>query len=180
MLGRLFHGLLVAAAVILGAAPSPARATGADEKQISASLGFVLAGGGDSARPGIQAGVEATMGLTDTWAGRAALSNSWQPEAPSARPGHVTAVSLGATYSLDVVRWVPFVDLGFSLVDLRGDGTSSQRLGPQVGLGVEYLLSRRWTLAALARFDTFALRLRGSGSPHPWLACAALRIGRVF
>jgi hypothetical protein len=169
MLGRLFHGLLVAAAVILGAAPSPARATGADEKQISASLGFVLAGGGDSARPGIQAGVEATMGLTDTWAGRAALSNSWQPEAPSARPGHVTAVSLGATYSL-----------GFSLVDLRGDGTSSQRLGPQVGLGVEYLLSRRWTLAALARFDTFALRLRGSGSPHPWLACAALRIGRVF
>jgi hypothetical protein len=53
-------------------------------------------------------------------------------------------------------------------------------LGPQVGLGAEYLLSRRWTLAALANFDYFVLRLRGPGGAHPWLACAALRIGRVF
>jgi len=80
----------------------------------------------------------------------------------------VTALSLGATYSLDVVRWVPFVDLGLSLADLRGGGASSQRLGPQVGLGAEYLLSDRWTLAALARFDFFALRLAGSGGAHPW------------
>jgi hypothetical protein len=87
---------------------------------------------------------------------------------------------LGATYSLDVVRWVPFVDLGFSLADLRGGGASSQRMGPQVGLGAEYLLSRRWTLAALARFDFFALRLSGHGSAYPWWACAGLRVGRVF
>jgi hypothetical protein len=49
-----------------------------------------------------------------------------------------------------------------------------------VGIGAEYLLSRRWTLAALARFDFFALRLAGSGGAHPWWACAGFRIGRVF
>ena len=180
MPGRLFHGLLIADVVILCAAPFPARATGPGEKQIAASVGFALAGGDDSAQPGMQAGVEATMGFTDAWAGRAAVSSSWQPEPASGGPGHVTALSLGATFSLDVVRWVPFADLGFSLADLRGDGASSQRLGPQVGLGAEYLLSRRWTLAALARFDYLALRLRGPAGSHPWWACASIRLGRVF
>ena len=180
MPGRLFHGLLIADVVILCAAPCPARATGPGEKEIFASVGFALAGGDDKARPGMQAGVEGALGFTDAWAGRATVSSSWLPEPAPGSPGHVTAVSLGATFSLDVVRWVPFLDLGVSLADLRGDGASSQRLGPQVGLGAEYLLSRRWTLAALARFDYFALRLRGPGGTHPWSACASLRLGRVF
>jgi len=180
MPGRIFRGLLMATLVIPCAAPGPARATGPGEKQISASLGLALAGTDDSARPGMQAGVEAMMGFTDSWAGRAAVGSSWQPKTGSGDPAHVTAASLGMTYSLDVVRWVPFLDLGVSLADLRGDGASSQRLGPQVGLGAEYLLSRRWTLAALARFDYFALRLRGPGGTQPWWACAGLRIGRVF
>jgi hypothetical protein len=170
----------MAGVAILCATPYPARATGPGEKQVSASVGFALAGGGDNASPGMQVGVEATLGVTDAWAGRAAVSSSWQADPASGGPGHVTAVSLGATFSLDVVRWVPFGDVGFSLADLRGDGASSQRLGPQIGLGVEYLLSRRWTLAALARFDYFALRLRGPGGTHPWWGCASLRIGRVF
>jgi hypothetical protein len=128
----------------------------------------------------MQASIDAAIGFTDTWAGRGAVSSSWQPQAGSDGPHYVTAISLGAVYSLDVVRWVPFLDLGFSLADLRGNRTSSQRLGPQAGLGVEYQLSRRWTLAALARFDYFALRLAGPGGTHPWWACAGLRLGRVF
>jgi hypothetical protein len=180
MLGRPILGLLTVNLVILCAAPRPAQAAGAGEKQASGALGFALAGADDHARPGMQAGVEAMMGFTDAWAGRAAVSGSWQPDSAGSSPRHVTAVSLGATYSLDVVRWVPFVDLGLSLADLRGGGASSQRLGPQVGIGAEYLLSRRWTLAALVRFEFFALRLAGSGGAHPWWACVGFRIGRVF
>jgi hypothetical protein len=180
MLGRPFLGLLIVTLAILCALPCPVHAAGSGEKQVSASLGFAVAGGDDTARPGMQAGVEAMIGVTDAWAGRAAVSGSWQPDSASGSPRHVTALSLGATYSLDVVRWVPFVDLGFSLADLRGGGASSQRLGPQVGMGVEYLLSRRWTLAALAHFDFFALRLGGSGGAYPWWVCAGLRVGRVF
>jgi hypothetical protein len=178
MPGHPFQGLLLANLAILGAISCPAHATGPGEKQVAASVGFALAGDDDGAHPGMQASIEAAMGLTDAWAGRAAVSSSWQ--AASGGPRYVTEVSLGAGYSLDVVRWVPFLDLGFSLADLRGNGASSQRLGPQVGLGVEYQLSRRWTIAALAHFDYFALRLAGSSDTHPWWARAALRIGRVF
>ena len=180
MLVHPFQGRLLANLAILGAISGPAYAAGMGEKQVAASVGFALAGGDDSERPGMQAGVEASFGFSDAWAGRMAVSSSWQPEPASSSPRQVTALSLGTVYALDVVRWVPFLDLGFSLADLRGDGASSQRLGPQVGLGAEYLLSRRWTLAALASFDYFVLRLRGPGGAHPWLACAALRIGRVF
>ena len=180
MLSRPIRGLLTVNLLILCATSCPAQAAGEGEKQVSGALGFALAGGDDHARSGMQAGVEAMMGFTDAWAGRAAVSGSWQPDSAGGGPRHVTAMSLGATYSLDIVRWVPFVDLGFSLADLRGGGASSQRLGPQVGIGAEYLLSRRWTLAALARFDFFALRLAGSGGAHPWWACAGFRIGRVF
>ena len=178
MPGHPFQGLLLANLAILGAISCPAHATGPGEKQVAASVGFALAGSDDSAHPGMQASVEAAIGFTDAWAGRGTVSSSWQ--AASGGPRHVTAISLGTVYSLDVVRWVPFLDLGFSLADLRGNGASSQRLGPQVGLGVEYQLSRRWTLAALARFDYFAFRLAGPGGTYPWWACAALRIGRVF
>ena len=177
MPGRLFDVLLIADLVISGAASCPAQAAGAGETQVAPSLGFALAGGDDSGHPGMQAGVESTFGFSDAWAGRMAVASSWHP---SGSPRHVTALSLGAVLSLDVVRLVPFLNLGFSLADLRGDGASSQRLGPQVGLGVEYLLSPRWTLAALASFDYFVLRLRGPGGVHPWWACAALRVGRVF
>jgi hypothetical protein len=180
MPGQSFQGLLIANFAILAAISCPAHATDSGEKQVAAAVGFAMAGGENGTRPGMQASVEAALGFTDAWAGRVTVSSSWQPEAGSRGPHHVTALSLGTVYSLDVVRWVPFLDLGFSLADLRGNGASSQRLGPQAGLGVEYQLSRRWTLAALVRFDYFALRLRGPGGTQPWLACAALRVGRVF
>jgi len=180
MLVHPFQGRLLANLAILGAISGPAYAAGTGEKQVAASVGFALVGSDASARPGMQASVEAAIGFSDAWAGNVVASSSWQPESASGGPRHLTAVSLGAVYSLDAVRWVPFLDLGFSLADLRGNGASSQHLGPRAGLGVEYQLSRRWTLAALMRFDYFALRLAGPGSTHHWWACAALRIGRVF
>jgi len=180
MLARPFYAMPMAGLVILWVAPGRAHATGAGEKQVAAGLGFALAGDGDTARSGMQAGVEAAIGLTDTWAARGAVSLSWQPGHASDGPRELTTVDLGATYSLDVVRWVPFLDLGLSLADLRGGRDSAQRLGPQVGLGAEYLLSRRWTLAAFARFDYLAVRLAGPGGSQPWLACAGLRLGWMF
>lgn len=180
MPGRRLQGLLMANFAILWVASCPAHAAGQGEKQMSASVGFALAGDGARARSGIQAGIEAAMGLTDAWAGRAAVTTSWQPAQLPAGLRHVTALSLGLTYALDAVRWIPFVDMGLTVADLRGNGASSQRLGPQVGIGVEYLLSRRWALAALARFDYFALRLNEAGGTRPWWTCAGLRLGRVF
>jgi hypothetical protein len=177
MLTRRFCALLMASHVIFCFLSAPAWGAGVDEKQISASLALAVRG---SLRSGVQASIEAAMGLSDSWAARGGASFVWLPKQASAGADRVTTLSLGATYSFDVLRWVPFLDLGISLADRRGDGVSVQSLGPEAGLGVEFLLSRRWTLALLARFDYLALRLHGPGGSSPWLGCAGLRLGRVF
>lgn len=171
---------LLPALVALCALPGVAMATGEGEKQVAADLGMALAGGDGKAHPGAQVGAEAALGLTDTWSGHAGASYAFLPSQPAGGLRHLTTLSLGATYSLDVVRWVPFLDLGISVADLRGSSAGSQYLGPQVGLGADYLLSRGWSLGALARFDYLVLRLHGSGSSRPWLTTIGLRLGRIF
>jgi hypothetical protein len=178
MLLHACRGLPAAVLVVVCAAPCPASAVGAGEKQVAGSVGWDMAGSGETARSGLQASVEIGLGLSDSWAGRGGVSMAWQP-GHAGGLSQVTTIQLGMTYSLDVVRWVPFVELGISLADLRGDGASSQRLGPQVEAGIEYLLSRRWTLAAFGRFDYLALGLSGSAG-HPWLVASGLRLGWLF
>lgn len=171
---------LLPALIAFFALPGAAMATGEGEKQVAADLGMALAGGDDKAHPGVQFGVEATKGLTDAWAAHAGASYAFLPGQPADGLRHLTTLSLGATYSLDVLRWVPFLDLGVSVADLRGGSASSQYLGPRVGAGADYLLSRGWSLGALARFDYLALRLHGSGSSRPWLTTIGVRLGRIF
>jgi hypothetical protein len=171
---------LLAALVAIFAFAATAQATGEGEKQVAADLGFALSGTGKKAHPGVQVGAEAALGLTDSWAGHAEARYALLPGQPAGSPRHLTTVTLGATYSLDVLRWVPFVDLGLGVADLRGASAGSQYLGPQVGLGADYLLSRGWSLAALARFDYLALRLHGPGDSRPWLTTIGLRLGRFF
>jgi hypothetical protein len=171
---------LLPALIALCALPGAALATGEGEKQVAADLGFALAGVDGKARTGVQVGVEVTKGLTDSWAGHVGVSYALLPGPSPYRLHHLTSVALGATYSLDVLRWVPFVDLGLSVADLRDGSGGSQYLGPQLGLGADYLLSRGWSLAALARFDYLVLRLHGPGDPRPWLTTIGVRLGRAF
>jgi hypothetical protein len=167
------------ALIVLCAFSGVAMAAGEGEKQVAASLGFAMADVEGKARTGVQVGVEATKGLTDSWAGHVGVSYALLPGPPPYRLHHLTTVALGATYSLDVLRWVPFLDLGLSVADLRSSADGSQYLGPQVGLGVDYLLTRGWSLAALAHFDYLAVRLHGSGDSRPWLTTIGLRLGRT-
>ena len=180
MLARPFCLFLMAWCGIFCASTDPAHAIGIDERQVSLSLGETLGGGRGTSRAGVQAGMEAAIGLSDSWAARGGARFAWQPTQAYTGSTQVSALSLGATYSLDIVRWVPFLDLGVSLADWRGNGISLQSLGPQAGLGVELLLSRRWTLATLARLDYLVLRLSGPAGAHPWLGWIGLRLGRVF
>lgn len=171
---------LLSALMALCALSRVALATGEGEKQVAASLGFALAGVEGKARAGAQVGVEATRGLTDSWAAHVGVSYALLPGAAPYRLHHLTTVALGATYSVDVLRWVPFLDLGLGVADLRSSAGGSQYLGPQLGLGVDYLLTRGWSFAALARFDYLVLRLHGWDDPRPWLATIGVRLGRIF
>jgi hypothetical protein len=171
---------VLAALVAVCALPGPALAAGEGEKQAGFGVGSALVGAGQEVHAGIRAEAEAALGLTDSWAGRAGASYAFLPDLPAGSQRHLTTLSLGATYSLDVLRWIPFVDLGLTLADLRGGSANSQYMGPQVGVGVDYLLKRGWSLAALARFDYLALRLHGAGESRPWVTTIGFRLGRIF
>jgi hypothetical protein len=165
---------------VAGMAPAPAGAVGEGERQVSLGLGFALAADG-GARPGMQAGLEGALGLSDAWAARLGADCSFHPGSASEPRRRFTTATLGATYALDVVRVVPFADVGLTFADLRTSGADSrQRLGPQVGIGAEYLLSRHWSLAALARFEYLGLRLAGASEPRPLRLLAGIRMGRGF
>lgn len=148
---------------------------GADEWQASAAAGVVVSSPGAGERTtGVGAGLEIARGITDSWAARAEIAGSARSLAGAA----------GITLAIDVVRVIPFLDLGLAAAAQEGptDGTRGD-LGLQGGAGVEYLLTRRWALAALARFHYLPIELGGSRPPDgatPWLLTAGLRLGRVF
>ncbi len=170
--------VLTGAMAVLGA--RKAGAVGEGERQLSGLVGFALAEDG-AARPGVQGAVEGALGLSEAWAARATFSVSLHPASGSQPHRQFSALTLGFTYAFDVLRLVPFVDLGLTVADVRTGGADSrQRLGPQGGLGLEYLLSRRWAVAALARAEYLGLRLGGASEPQPWLVIAGVRLGWIF
>lgn len=165
-----------------------AHAVGEDERQIALTAGYARVTT-DGRRPaGLAAGLEGQYGLSDTWSARLGLALSLHPvDEDALRPGGlVRAVSVvaGVTYAVDVLRLIPFVDLGFGLLDVGGDVASYRRdMGFELGVGAEYLLSPKWTLAALARYCYLPLQLRSVPPPFeqtPWRLLLALRLGWLF
>ncbi len=111
-------------------------------------------------------------------AGRADRVVSDRRPSPSA---HVTAEAAGLTLAADVLNLVPFADMGIAVADIRGGGlATSWRMGGQLGLGIDYLLSRHLVTSLLARVDYFPFRLAGGHDAHPTQASLALYLGRAF
>jgi hypothetical protein len=142
-------------------------------------------------RPGFQAGAEARLGLAPAWALRGAVHHSAHPDwgavaVSSPRPiGTIraTTAALGLVYAWDVLRVVPFGELGLAVSRLGGGvrqpGTF---LGPQLGAGASYLLDRRWALAGVLRYQHLGLAL-GDGyalADAPSMLAAVLRLERYF
>lgn len=160
--------------------PASARALGQGEATLSAGGGLAVLFQGQS-RVGAEGELRLVRGVSDAWSLRLGL----QAAAAHASGEHGTATLLsqaaGVTWALDVVNWVPFVDLGIALADVRGGGNpASQRLGPQGGLGVDYLVSRHALISLLGRVDYFPIRLAGAESPRPIQVSVMLHLGRTF
>jgi hypothetical protein len=172
--------VLVLTSALLATGTRRADAVGEGERQLAGTLGFAITRDG-ATRPGVQGAVEGALGISDSWAAHAALDSSIHP-GTDVQPRRVfTALTLGFTYAFDVLRFVPFLDLGLTVADVRASGRDArQKLGPQAGIGVEYLLSRHWTLAGLGRVEYLGLRLAGDTEPQPWRLVAGVRLGRVF
>jgi outer membrane protein W len=67
--------------------------------------------------------------------------------------------SAGIMYSLDIVRIVPYFEasLGVLGVTTRAAGTvkNEVNVGAEIGLGADYMLSRRWAVGVALRYHAF-------------------------
>jgi hypothetical protein len=179
--------LPLAALLAAGLAALPAVAA-EREWQAAGSLDAALARADGRWTAGGGFGLEGRYGLTDAFAARAELDGSWHPtSADGGRPGgtvRVGGLTAGLGWALDVLRFVPFAELGLALQALGG-AVAERRvdLGLEAGAGLEYLLDRRWSLGLALRARWLPVRLAGDdgafgGTP----AClrAALRLGYAF
>jgi hypothetical protein len=160
--------------------PFSAAAVGQDESSLQAGAGWAVAHQGES-RSGVEGEFRIVRGLTDAWSARLGLQGAVLPGSEGRKTGTIISQAAGVTWAFDVVNWVPFIDLGVVLADVRGNGHgASQRLGGQAGVGVDYLLSRHTFVSLLGRVDYFPLRLAGTDGPRPSLLSFVLHLGRTF
>jgi hypothetical protein len=99
--------------------------------------------------------VDYEYGLTDTLWLRATLgAGLHRVEDGRARSGLATA---GLTYAFDVLRYVPYLNLGAGVLVVDGDGFD-RRIEPlvELGVGLDVLHSRSFSYGVALRFDAFA------------------------
>jgi hypothetical protein len=182
--------LFVLSAVgLVGLAPSPARAAGEDELQLSLRLGGANATGNPLSPWGAAAAVDVEYGLTDAWSARASVGVVRHPVAAvkDVSPAGTlqgTSVLLGATYTFDVLRLVPFATGGVGLVSWSGVGAPARlSLAMDLGIGGDYLLTPRWSCGASAQYlfapvDLVSNAMDLGGTPLAFSITA--RVSRIF
>jgi len=194
-LGQSRHvkGAALALAAALAIGPATARAAGEAEWQLSARLGaaHVSLGSIDPRAPwGLGVALDLEYGITDAWAGRVSVGEALHSVSPNMsaglQGGQVTATTalVGATYTFDVLRLVPYGALSLGLV--RFGGAVSQphsTLASELAIGADYLLAKKWScgvsfqyLFAPADLVSNAMDLGSS----PYTFSATLRASRIF
>ncbi|MBN2574163.1 MAG: outer membrane beta-barrel protein [Deltaproteobacteria bacterium] len=160
--------------------PAAALAAGQGETALSGGPGLAVLFDGRT-RAGVTADARLLYGLSDAWSARLGLQAVWMPPSDRTSASYLTVPTLGLAVAADATNLVPFAEAGMAFVDQRGGGTSSrQRLGGHLGAGADYLVSRHFTLSALARIDYYPLRLTGGHETSPTLLTFAIHLGRVF
>jgi hypothetical protein len=151
----------------------PASALAVEEGEWQLSLtgayGRLRVGGQDG--DGGLGRVAGHYGLTDAWSVRGELASSWHSFPGGTK--RASELAAGVTYAIDVVRVIPFVDAAVAGVNLGGPHGRWD-----LGLGGEYLIDRRWSVAAVARYEHYVLA--PSAESRPGLISVGLRLAYVF
>ena len=126
----------------------------------------------DSRAPsGVGAGLEVGFGITEALTLKASGFLSWHPVAATKMTAAGTigefASMLGINYTIDVIRLVPSFDVAIGLLGIRGSASfadtaksnavvaSSTAFGIGLGFGLDYLLTRRWSVGLVVRYHAF-------------------------
>ena len=171
---------LLACLVVVSFWPGTSLALGKGEASLSGGVGLSV-GALDGARLGPSLEAKLLRGMSDAWAGRLGVQLAWLPTSSAAGDTFVALQELGFTWAADVVNLVPQLDLGLAVATIAGGGAgASERLGPQLGIGADYLLNRRWALSGFAHVDYLPLRIAGSHRSASLLATFSLDLTRYF
>jgi Outer membrane protein beta-barrel domain len=172
-------------------APFPARAAGEEEWQLAARTGTATVNADGRTTWGFAAGLDLEYGLTDAWAVRTSVATSLQsvgPEMPmDPRPSGkivTTAALAGLTYTIDILRLVPYGD--FQLGGYRVDGAVTKPgilFVAAIGIGADFYLTRRWTAGGYFQYlfspvDLFSDPFNLGSNPYQF--SATLKISRIF
>jgi opacity protein-like surface antigen len=110
-------------------------------------------------------GVEVGFGITEALTLHASGFLSWHAldKSMTQQAGVMTAYAsmIGLTYTLDVIRLVPYFDVQLGVVGVRGNASfgdepkvlkSSDDFALAVGFGIDYLLSRHVAIGFVVRY----------------------------
>jgi outer membrane protein W len=142
------------ALALLAVAWTSARAA-ADERELTLSVAPAasLARLDGNTGWGGGGGLDLAYWITDAVAVRA--TGSFAAHALGGGAALLWNAGVGVTYAIDIVRVVPSLDFALGLVGARRNDTTSDELGLQVGIGVDYLVSRRLAIGAVLRYFAF-------------------------
>lgn len=134
--------------IVIGSLILPSAAYAAsDELVVAAEPGYGLLVSGDVTQHGAGGTFSAWVGLTDTlWLGLSggAFAFAGHRREPSVTQWETTG---GLVATLDVFRWVPYIEGQLGVVGHGSELAPTVRLG----LGVDYLVSPRWFVGLVAR-----------------------------
>ncbi len=152
-------------------------------------MGGANASGNPVAPWGAAAALDAEYGLDDAWSARASVELLRHPVAAvkNVSPAGTlqgTAALVGAAYSFDVLRLVPYVAVGVGAVYWSGVGAPSHTsFAVEGGVGGDYLLTPRWSCGASAQYvfsPGDAIRdAMNLGGPPLFFSLTA-RLSRIF
>jgi hypothetical protein len=159
-----------AALLALAAAPGAARAAaGEQDWQLSLRLGAGTVDVDGRTPPGIVTGADVEYGFTDAWAVRLSVAAGFHPVSERASdhaPGgtlRTTTALVGVTYTFDVLRLVPYLETGVGVINFGGavkaPGTG---FDAELGLGTDYLLTRRWSVGGVLQYQFTPVQLFSS------------------
>lgn len=131
-------------------------------------------------------GLNYTYGITDQFnlmaEGAFAIVATSQkqdtPTTPRTRPAEIDRVSFGIGYVLDVIRWIPTIGVlagGYRLAGGTIDG-SLFIPGAALSLGLDYQLSRQWTVGAAVEQHLLFTKI----STYPSYTTGQLRLEYVW
>jgi hypothetical protein len=180
---------VASAVAFLVTAGRDAHAVGEDEWQVSARAGGGNANGYPTEPWGLAGALDVEYGFLEAFAARASVGVVSHPvkavkNGPPAGTLQARTALLGATYTFDVLRLVPYLEVGLGALQWSGPGASTKTsFAAELGLGADYLITTRWAWGGSAQYifapaDLFNNVMQFGERPLAF--SLTLRLSRIF